>query len=129
RLAIDEGASDIHLSAGSPPVLRLRGHLVKLDTAPLSADDTDVLARAITSDMNMQQVKEHGSVDFAFSYRDTDRCRANVYRQKGSIGVALRLIPKRLMTLEEIGLPPVVRTLLTLPRGLILVTGPTGSGK
>ncbi len=129
RLAIDEGASDIHISAGSPPVLRLRGHLAKLDMAPLTPDDTDLLARAITSDANLQQVKEQGSVDFAFSFRETDRFRANVYRQKGSIGVALRLIPKRLMSLAEIGLPPIAETLLTLPRGLILVTGPTGSGK
>ena len=129
RLAIDEGASDIHLSVGSAPVLRMRGELIKLDVAPLTAEDTEMLARAVTSETNLQRVKEEGSVDFAFSYRDTDRFRANVYRQKGSIGVALRLIPKRLMTLEEIGMPPAVRSLLSLPRGLILVTGPTGSGK
>jgi twitching motility protein PilT len=129
RLVIDEGASDLHISVGSPPVLRLRGHLTKLDVSPLTPEDTEVLARSITSEGNLQRVKEEGSVDFAFSFREQDRFRANVYRQKGSIGMALRLIPKRMMSLEEIGLPPAVRGLLNLPRGLILVTGPTGSGK
>ncbi len=129
RLVLEEGASDLHLSVGAPPTLRRHGHLVKLNTRPLTAEDTETLARAITSDANFARVNEQGSVDFGFSYKDADRFRVSVYRQKGCIAAALRIIPKRMMSLEEIGLPPAVRGLLETPRGLILVTGPTGSGK
>ena len=129
RLVVDEGASDLHLSVGAPPAVRLNGRLVKLQLPPLTPEDTEALARAITSDANLQRVSEEGSVDFAFSFRGADRFRGSVYRQKGQLGMALRTIPKRLMSIEEIGLPPAVEELLSLPRGLILVTGPTGSGK
>ncbi len=129
RLVVDEGGSDLHLSVGAPPAVRINGSLVKLKLPPLTAEDTEVLARAVTSDANLQRVAEEGSVDFAFSFRGQDRFRGSVYRQKGQLGMALRTIPKRMMSLEEIGLPPAVADLLHLPRGLILVTGPTGSGK
>lgn len=129
RLVVDEGASDLHICVGSPPALRINGELQKLQLPPLTADDTETLARAVTSDANLQRVAEEGSVDFAFSFRGNDRFRGNVYRQKGQLGMALRTIPKRMMSLEEIGLPPAVSELLHLPRGLVLVTGPTGSGK
>ena len=129
RLVLEEGASDLHLSVGVSPALRRHGRLVKLATRPLTPEDTEALARAITSEENFARVNEHGSVDFGFSYKDQDRFRVSVYRQKGSIALALRIIPKRIMSLEEIGLPPAVRPLLDTPRGLILVTGPTGSGK
>ena len=129
RLVLEEGASDLHLSVGVPPTLRRHGRLVKLSTRPLTPEDTEALARAITSDANFARVNEQGSVDFGFSYKDANRFRVSVYRQKGCIAVALRIIPKRMMSLEEIGLPPAVRGLLETPRGLILVTGPTGSGK
>ncbi len=129
RLVIDEGASDLHLSVGAPPAVRLHGRLVKLELPSLAGEDTETLARAITSDSNLQRVNEVGSVDFAFTFRESNRFRVSVYRQKGFLGLALRLVPNRMMSLEEIGLPPAVRGLLSLPRGLILVTGPTGSGK
>ncbi len=129
RLAVEEDASDIHISVGAPPSLRLRGDLVKLEAPPLTPEDTEALARAITSESNLDRVNTEGGVDFGFSFREADRFRVSVFRQKGHLGIVLRLIPKRLMTLEEIGLPPAVRSLLDLPRGLILVTGPTGSGK
>ena len=129
RLVIDENASDLHLSVGSPPAVRLNGRLVKLELRPLTPDDTETLARAIVSDANLNRVNESGSVDFAFTFRESNRFRVSVYRQKGFLGLALRLVPRRMMALEEIGLPPAVRGLLSLPRGLILVTGPTGSGK
>jgi twitching motility protein PilT len=128
RLMIDEEASDLHLSVGSPPVLRLQGALTKLETAPLSADDTQVLARGLANDYQWQRLNEDGSVDFATSYRD-DRFRINIFRQKGAIAVAVRLIPRALLTPEQIGLPDSVHQLLHAPRGLVLVTGPTGSGK
>ncbi len=129
RLVIDEGASDLHLTVGAPPALRLNGRLIKLDTPALTAADTEALARAIAGEGNMQRVNEEGSVDFGFSFREENRFRVSVFRQRGYVGIALRLIPRRMMNLEEIGLPDSVRQLLLLPRGLILVTGPTGSGK
>ncbi len=129
RLVLEEGASDLHLSVGVSPALRRHGRLVKLATRPLTPEDTEALARAITSEENFARVNEQGSVDFGFSYKDQDRFRVSVYRQKGSVAMALRIIPKRIMSIEEIGLPPAVRSLLDTPRGLILVTGPTGSGK
>ncbi len=129
RLVVDEGASDLHLSVGAPPTVRLHGQLVKLQLQPLTAVDTEALARAVTSDANMQRVNEVGSVDFGFSFRGKNRFRASVYRQKGQIAAALRLVPSVLPSLESIGFPLVVSGLAHLPRGLVLVTGPTGSGK
>jgi twitching motility protein PilT len=129
RLVVEEGASDLHLAVGAPPALRMNGRLVKLQLPALTPEDTETLARAVTSETNLQRVSEEGSVDFAFSFRGQDRFRGSVFRQKGQLGMALRTIPKRIMTLDEIGLPPAVEELLHLPRGLILVTGPTGSGK
>ena len=129
RLVVDEGASDLHISVGSPPAVRLRGQLVKLEMRALTPEDTETLARAITSEGHMQKVNEVGSVDFAFTFRGDNRFRVSVYRQKGVLGIALRLVPRTLLNLEDIGFPAAVRELLNLPRGLILVTGPTGSGK
>ena len=129
RLAVEEDASDVHLSVGAPPTLRIRGQLTKLDVPPLTPEDTEQLARGITSEANWRRVVEEGTVDFGFPFKDKNRFRVSVYRQKGFFGSVLRLIPKTLKTLKEIGLPPVVGDLLTLPRGLVLVTGPTGSGK
>jgi twitching motility protein PilT len=129
RVVIDEKASDLHISVGAPPAVRLGGRLIKLDTRPLTPEDTESLARSIASEGHLQKVQEEGSVDFGFTFREQNRFRVSIYRQKGNLGIALRLIPRKLMTLEEIGLPESVRQLLTMPRGLILVTGPTGSGK
>lgn len=129
RLAVDERASDVHISVGAPPTLRINGRLVKLEASPLTPDDTEQLARSIASEQHMQRVNEDGGVDFGFSFREQNRFRVSVYRQKGCIGIVLRLIPRHMKTLDEIGLPNSVKPLLLTPRGLILVTGPTGSGK
>lgn len=129
RLVVEENASDLHLTVGLPPVFRLNGSLTPLNDAPLSAEETEKLARSVASEHNWQSFLQQGTVDFGFSFRDMARFRVDIYRQKGSVGMALRLIPSRLMSLEEIGLPNGVRPLLDLPRGLVLVTGPTGSGK
>ena len=91
RLVLDEGASDLHLSVGTSPVLRRQGRVVKLTTRPLTPEDTESLARAITSDANFARVNEQGSVDFGFSYKGQDRFRVSVYRQQGSIALALRI--------------------------------------
>ncbi len=129
RLAVEENASDVHISVGAPPTLRIGGKLVKLEAAPLTPEDTENLSRSVAGDHNFQKVNEDGSVDFGFTFRDQARFRVSVYRQRGNFGIVLRLIPRHMKTLEEIGLPGSVKALLHSPRGLILVTGPTGSGK
>lgn len=129
RLVVEEGASDLHISVGSPPCVRLHGRLLKLETRALFPEDIEVLVAAVSSPEMIGRAREQGGVDFAFTFGERDRFRASLYLQKGTLALALRLIPRRMMALDEIGLPPAVRELLALPRGLILVTGPTGSGK
>ena len=129
QLSVDEGASDLHLAVGLPPVLRINGSLNPLDTEPIGPEDTERFMKSITSEDNQMKVRERGGTDFGFAYGSKARFRVSVFRQKGNIGVVLRLIPSALLTLEAIGLPAQVKDLLFRPRGLILVTGPTGSGK
>ncbi len=129
NLTVDEGASDLHIAVGLPPVLRIHGGLHPLESAVLTPDDTERLMKSITPDEHQQNVREGGGTDFGFGFGDKARFRVSVYKQKGNISIALRLIPSKLLTLEEIGLPPQVKELLFKPRGLVLVTGPTGSGK
>jgi twitching motility protein PilT len=122
-------ASDIHLHVGRPPVLRVSGKLRSLETKVLDPDDTVALMKSITPERNQQELQEEGGTDFGFAFGDAGRFRVSVFRQKGSVSIVLRLIPTRIMTFEEIGLPPIVKALCRRPRGLFLVTGPTGSGK
>lgn len=129
QICVQRNASDIHITVGKPPTIRVDGILDPLDYSPLKPEDTEKLIKSITSEESLQRVQRYGGVDFGLSYGDVARFRVSVYKQKGFWGMALRLIPSKLMTLEEIGLPPIVRDLLNRPRGLILVTGPTGSGK
>ncbi len=129
QLTVDEGASDLHLSVNSPPVLRIHGRLQQLDAPSLTPDDTERLMKSITSPDHQQKVREQGGTDFGFGFGESARFRVSVLRAKGAVGIVLRQIPNDLMTLERIGLPPQVKDLLFRPRGLVLVTGPTGSGK
>lgn len=129
QLAVDEEASDLHLAVGAPPVLRIHGRLHPLDAEPLRPEDTERLMKSITSEEHQRKVREQGGTDFGFGFSGGARFRVSVFKQKGFISIVLRQIPNKLMTLEEIGLPPQVKDLLFRPRGLILVTGPTGSGK
>ena len=129
ELVVEEGASDLHLNVGSPPVLRINGSLNPLDAERLMPDDTERLMKSITSPEHQQKIREQGGTDFGFGFGDTARFRVSVLRAKGHVGVVLRQIPSKLMTLEEIGLPSQVKELLFRPRGLVLVTGPTGCGK
>jgi twitching motility protein PilT len=129
QLTVDEGASDLHLTVGAPPMLRIHGGLQPLDSPPLTPDDTERLMKSITSPDHQQKVREGGGTDFGFGFGEKARFRVSVLKTKGNVGIVLRLIPTNLMTLERIGLPPQVRELLFKPRGLVLVTGPTGSGK
>ncbi len=129
RLCVDEGASDLHLTVGSPPLLRIHGGLQSIDCPPLTPDDTERLMKSITSPEHQQKVREQGGTDFGFGFGNDARFRVSVLRAKGHVGIVLRQIPNELMSLEKIGLPPQVKELLFKPRGLVLVTGPTGSGK
>jgi twitching motility protein PilT len=122
-------ASDIHLHVGRPPVLRIDGRLRNLETKVLEPDDTVALMKSITPERNQQEFQEEGGTDFGFAFGEKGRFRVSVFRAKGNVSVALRLIPTRILTFEEIGLPKVTKALCRRPRGLFLVTGPTGSGK
>jgi len=128
-LAVENNASDLHLTVDSPPVLRIHGRLRALKTPPLTPEDTVNFMKAITSERCQQELSERGTTDFGFAYGDKARFRVSVFRQRGFIGIALRVLPTDLMTFEEIGIPQQVKNLLLKPRGLFLVTGPTGSGK
>jgi len=129
QVVVDENGSDLHIRVGVPPVIRLHGKLIHMDLPVLNADDTESLMKAITSEAHIQKVREQGGTDFGFAYGDASRFRVSVFKERGNYGIVLRQIPNRLMSLEQIGLPPSVKDLLFRPRGLILVTGPTGSGK
>jgi len=129
QLSIDEGASDVHIAVGIAPTLRINGSLSPLDVDILTPEDTERLMKSITSAEDQQKLRENGGVDFGFSFGDAARFRVSCFMAKGSMGVVLRQIPSDLLTLEQIGLPTQVKELLYKPRGMILVTGPTGSGK
>ncbi len=128
-LMFDEGASDLHLGVGVPPTLRTGGSMVPVDGPDLTPVDTENLMKAITPDIHQQRLKTQGGADFGFTYMDKARFRVSVFKAKGSFGIVLRQIPNEIFSLRDIGLPDKVKDLLTRPRGLILVTGPTGSGK
>ena len=123
------GASDLHLTVGRRPTIRLHGHLKDLQTKVLDSDDMVSLMKAITPERNQQELQEEGGSDFGFAYGDMARFRVSVFRQRGDLAIVCRQIPKKLLTFEQIGLPEVCRELIRRPRGLFLVTGPTGSGK
>ncbi|HRZ86185.1 MAG TPA: type IV pilus twitching motility protein PilT [bacterium] len=129
KIVCDKNASDLHLIVGKPPVLRVDGKLYSLDEPSLAPSDTEHYMRSIMSDDHIQKIQTKGNVDFGFAFGDRARFRVNVYKQRGSYALALRLIPSRLLTLDEIGLPSHIKETLYKPRGLVLVTGPTGSGK
>lgn len=123
------GASDLHLTVGRQPTIRLHGHLTNLKTKVLDSDDMVTLMKAITQERNQQELQEEGGSDFGFAYGDAARFRVSIFRQKGDLAIVCRQIPNRLLTFEQIGLPDMCKELIRRPRGLFLVTGPTGSGK
>ena len=124
-----QGASDLHITVGQPPVLRLHGRLIRLETKILEPDDTVALMRSITPDRCQQELQQRGTTDFGMAYGDKARFRVSVFKQRGNTGMVLRQIPNKLMSLEELNTPPIIKDLIGRSRGLILVTGPTGSGK
>ena len=128
-LMVDQGASDLHLQVGQPPTLRLSGSMTPIDGAPLTPQDTEKLMLSITPDSHVSNVKLNGGADFGFAFGDKARFRVSVMKAKSNYGMVLRQIPYKMFGLRDIGLPDKIRELLFRPRGLILVTGPTGSGK
>ncbi len=129
RIVVERNASDLHLVVGKPPVLRIDGRLDILDYEPLTPEDTERMMRSIASPAHQQRVREVGGAEFGFAFGSLARFRVSIYREKGRISIAMRLIPYKLLSFEDIGLPEKIKELLYRPRGLILVTGPTGSGK
>ena len=121
--------SDLHLSTGAPPQIRVDGKLNPLDVPPLSAADTKRLAYSVKTDTQKHKFEERWEIDFSFGIKDLCRFRANVFTQRGSVSAVFRLIPFEIKGFEALGLPAVVEKLCEKPRGLILVTGPTGCGK
>jgi len=127
---VREGVSDLHLTTKQPPVVRLDGRLVQLETKVLDNDDMVGLMKSITPERNQQELQEVGGTDFGFAFGDKARFRVAVFKQRGDIAMVLRQIPNLFLTFEQLGLPTgPIQKLLERPRGLFLVTGPTGSGK
>jgi twitching motility protein PilT len=129
ELVVEQNASDLHLQVGQPPTLRLSGSMLPIDGPALTPDDTEKLMQSVTPDSHISNVKLNGGCDFGFAFGEKARFRVSVLRSKGYYGMVLRQIPFKIFGLRDIGLPDKVRELLYRPRGLILVTGPTGSGK
>lgn len=129
ELVFEEGASDLHIQVGKPPTLRLHGSMISVDGPDLTPADTERLMQSITADSNVQAAKTQGGADFGFAYMDKSRFRVSVLRAKGNYGLVLRQIPNEFFDLEDIGIPDQIKDILYRPRGLVLVTGPTGSGK
>ena len=129
ELVVDQNASDLHCQVGQPPTLRIGGSMVPIEGPDLAPIDTEKLMLSITPDSHQQNVKLNGGTDFGFAYLDKARFRVSILKSKGNYGIVLRQIPNRMFGLRDIGLPDRIKELLYLPRGLILVTGPTGSGK
>jgi len=126
---IEMGGSDLHISTNSAPRIRVHGKLRPLDMPPLSAGDTKGLAYSVLTDAQKHRLEENLELDFSFGIKNLARFRANVFHQRGAIGAVFRTIPWEIKTFDQLGLPVVVKGLCDKPRGLVLVTGPTGSGK
>lgn len=129
QAAVKQGVSDIHIVVGQPPVFRLHGRMRKLETKVLENEDAVGLMKSITPERCQRELQETGSSDFGFAFGELARFRVSVFKQRGSISMVLRQIPNDKLTPEQLGLPESVVRLVMRPRGLFLVTGPTGSGK
>src|ERR1051325_8308033 len=129
QACVKQGASDIHMGVGNPPVFRLHGRMRKLETKVLEPDDTVALMKSIAPERSQRELQEKGSADFGFAFGDMARFRVSIFKQRGNVSMVLRQIPNAMLKPEQLGLPDVVVKLVLRPRGLFLVTGPTGSGK
>ena len=129
KAMVEKGASDLHVTTGTPPQLRIDGKLVPLRTPPLTPVETKQLCYSILTDAQKHRFEEDSELDLSFGVKGLSRFRANVFMQRGAVAGAFRTIPFKILTFQDLGLPPIVAELARKPRGLVLVTGPTGSGK
>ena len=129
KLVVERNCSDLHIAVGRSPVVRLHGRLRGLDLPPLTPEDTQALIRQVAPPRALEEFEAGGGADFAYAFEDLARFRVSIFQERAHAGMVLRLIPYKIMTFEEIGLPEVVKEICERPRGLVLVTGPTGSGK
>ena len=129
KVVMFEGASDLHITVGLKPMIRVNGELVETDFPLLEPADTQELVMQIVKERHKKILEEKGEVDLSYTYPGLSRFRVNAYRQRGSYAMALRAIPMEVPDIEDLYLPEVLRTLANKRRGIILVTGPTGSGK
>jgi twitching motility protein PilT len=129
KAMVEKGASDLHITTGSAPQLRIDGQLVPLKTPPLNPVDTKQICYSILTDAQKHKFEEESELDLSFGVKGLSRFRANIFMQRGAVAGAFRTIPFKILTFNELGLPPIVAELARKPRGLVLVTGPTGSGK
>jgi twitching motility protein PilT len=129
RAVIEKGASDMHITTGSPPLLRIDGQVVPLKLEPLTAVETKQLCYSVLTEEQKIEFEKNKELDLSFGVKNLSRFRANIFMQRGAVSGAFRSIPFKILSFEELGLPAVVANLAKKPRGLVLVTGPTGSGK
>jgi len=129
KAMVEKGASDLHITTGSPPQLRIDGKLVPLKTPPMTPVETKQLCYSILADAQKHKFEEENELDLSFGVKGLSRFRANLFMQRGAVAAAFRTIPFKILTFQELGLPGIVSELSKKPRGLVLVTGPTGSGK
>ncbi|MFN0058779.1 MAG: type IV pilus twitching motility protein PilT [Planctomycetota bacterium] len=129
RLMNTQGASDLHLMSGSPPCLRVRGDVEPVKYHELADDELLAMLAEITPEPKLKEFEENGDVDFAYELAGVSRYRGNLFRQTHGVGAVFRQIPARIMTIDQLGLPPIARRFAAMEKGLVLVTGPTGSGK
>ncbi|MGZ5473336.1 MAG: type IV pilus twitching motility protein PilT, partial [Thermoanaerobaculia bacterium] len=129
KTMVERGGSDLHVTTNSPPQIRIDGKLVPLDMPPLTAPETKQLAYSVLTDAQKHRFEENLELDLSFGIKGLARFRANIFNQRGATAAVYRQIPYEILGFKELGLPPVVEEICNKPRGLVLVTGPTGSGK
>jgi twitching motility protein PilT len=129
KTMIENDATDLHITTGTPPQIRVYGRLVPLDLPPLTGADTKRLAYSVLTDAQKHRFEEEHELDFSFGIKGLSRFRGNIFYQRGMVGAAIRSIPYKIRGFKDLGLPPIVEELIRRPKGLVLVTGPTGCGK
>ena len=129
KSGFEHKASDIHITVGVPPIMRINGDLRKYGTDAILPEDTEGMAQAIIPEKLWEQFKAKGELDFSYGLPGISRFRVNAYHQRGCVSLAIRVVPTRIPTLEELELPAILKRVAEKPQGLVLVTGPTGSGK
>lgn len=129
KAMIEKGASDLHITTGTPPQLRIDDNLVPLRLPPLTPEDTQRLCYTVLTEEQRQYFEQHSELDLSFGIKNLARFRANIFLQRGAVAGAFRAIPFRILSFDELGLPPIIADLAARPRGLVLITGATGSGK